>query len=529
RCIPAAPPNRPRLRGATSPAMATEPVLSAQAGSQAAELPAAVDLAAPPASADGVDAVPSPASASAAGSAAAVLDKLATLEQARKAERERRREESRAAADPRESVAQFLRAFAARQRAVEEAIQRMLTATQHHPGAAAQLHPPPAAAAASGAEAEGAVALALDVSAATPEQVAASLELLGSEALSLDQSAAAASYYLPPYDQKQCAAAVAALRAAIEGARATLAPRRRFAFGSKKVSKVKGEEVSAAAAAGAPAPAGSGPAEPSHAAATAAVPTSSTPARPGPAHHPATASASASADDDDAGAALAAAAVSDEDRALVARGRGLMGLTDARVVLRGEQLAEGGAGGDYVLLGLTRCTVLLLGRLRSLRVAGLRGCTVVAGPVTGAAFVDDVRGSRLVLATYQVRVHRTHSTDLFLRARSNPIIEHSTGVRVAPWAAAVAPEPRLQALMQAHKLGEETGCWQQVDDFGWIKAVQSPNWCIMPEAERPQELMPVPERVWETAAEAEAGERDALAAGGGPTAASACSGDADEI
>lgn len=26
--------------------------------------------------------------------------------------------------------------------------------------------------------------------------------------------------------------------------------------------------------------------------------------------------------------------------------------------------------------------------------------------------------------------------------------------------------------------------FSQVDDFGWIKTVHSPNWCILPEGER---------------------------------------------
>ncbi|GLC37055.1 hypothetical protein PLESTB_001396500 [Pleodorina starrii] len=489
-----------------------------------------------------------------AAAASVVLDKLAGLDVARRAERERRREESRAAADPRESVARFLRSFAARQRNIDEALQRLLHSQRQQPcpsPAAAQQpqqqtiqpspSPSPDPAADSGAPEP---VPPLPVSAATPEQVQASLELLSAEVLSLEQAAAAASYYLPAYDQKQCAAAVAALRAAIESARSALAPRRRFAFGSKKVSKVRGEEVSAAAAAPLAAAAAPEAARDASSAApqTAAAAAAATPAG-GAEGNPSTAAAAAasvggggaaavatcSAGDDDAPAALT---VSEQDRALVARGRGLMGLTDATVVLSADVVSEGGAGGDFVLLGLTRCRVVLLGRLRALRISGLRSCSVVSGPVTGACFVDDVRGSSLSLATYQVRVHRTHSTSLFLRVRSKPIIEHSTGIRVAPWQAAVAPEPRLGRLLQAHMLGEETGCWQQVDDFGWIKTVQSPNWGVMPPEEYPREPLVVPEAVWEVACVAGCrrgeGGGDDSGGGEGPEVAPKCE-DEDEI
>ncbi|KAG2444093.1 hypothetical protein HYH02_009035 [Chlamydomonas schloesseri] len=470
--------------------------------------------------------VPTSPGGGASAAAVVVLDKLASLDVARRAERERRREESRAAADPRESITHFLRGFAARQRCIEDAIQRMLQQQQlqqqpaSSPATAAST-PTPASAAASGgagaaADADAAVAAVAarvqEVSSATPELVASSLELLGAEVVGLEQSAAAASYYLPPYDQKQCAGAVAALRAAIDGARTTLAPRKKFAFGSKKVTKVRGEEISSAAAT----TSASAAATAADAAATAAAPAFGLSTLAGaPAAPTSTSSAGAGASDGDAASAPTAAGlvVSDQDRALVARGRGVMGLTDQVVVISQAQLeAEGGGGagggGDFVLIGLTRCTVVLLGRLRALRAAGLRGCTVVAGPVTGACFVDDVRDCTLALATYQVRVHRAHATDLFLRVRSKPIIEHSTGIRVAPWAALLpgggggggsgGTEPRLEALLGAHMLGEgeETGCWQQVEDFGWIKAVQSPNWSIMPAVERPASKFNIPAGVW---------------------------------
>jgi hypothetical protein len=43
-----------------------------------------------------------------------------------------------------------------------------------------------------------------------------------------------------------------------------------------------------------------------------------------------------------------------------------------------------------------------------------------------------------------------------------------------------------QALLQEHKLDQETELFKSVDDFGWIKAVQSPNWSVLPEEGRMQ-------------------------------------------
>jgi len=42
------------------------------------------------------------------------------------------------------------------------------------------------------------------------------------------------------------------------------------------------------------------------------------------------------------------------------------------------------------------------GHMPALRITGLRNCKVVAGPVTGATFMDDVQGCTFALASYQV-------------------------------------------------------------------------------------------------------------------------------
>lgn len=49
-------------------------------------------------------------------------------------------------------------------------------------------------------------------------------------------------------------------------------------------------------------------------------------------------------------------------------------------------------------------------------------------------------------------------------------------------------------MLDQHLLGEDSGMWECVDDFGWIKALQSPNWSRMPEDQR-QTLPEVPGNV----------------------------------
>ena len=52
----------------------------------------------------------------------------------------------------------------------------------------------------------------------------------------------------------------------------------------------------------------------------------------------------------------------------------------------------------------------------------------------------------------QVRIHRALATDLYLRVRSKPIIEHSSQMRFAPYA---LRDARVEELLAAHRLGAQ--------------------------------------------------------------------------
>ncbi|KAK8717326.1 hypothetical protein V6N13_044598 [Hibiscus sabdariffa] len=111
----------------------------------------------------------------------------------------------------------------------------------------------------------------------------------------------------------------------------------------------------------------------------------------------------------------------------------------------------------------------------------LKNCKVYLGPVTGSILIEDVEGCIFVLASHQIRIHLAKRCDFSLRVRSRPIIEDSNIVRFAPYC--LDYEGIEMDLVKAG-LSEETGNWENVDDFKWLRAVQSPNWCVLPENER---------------------------------------------
>ena len=62
---------------------------------------------------------------------------------------------------------------------------------------------------------------------------------------------------------------------------------------------------------------------------------------------------------------------------------------------------------------------------------------------------------------------------MHLRARSNPIIEHSDTLQFASY----SPEyPGCDEQLAAAGLSKDNGLWKAVQDFGWLKQSQSPNW-----------------------------------------------------
>ncbi|TVU01087.1 hypothetical protein EJB05_53477, partial [Eragrostis curvula] len=93
----------------------------------------------------------------------------------------------------------------------------------------------------------------------------------------------------------------------------------------------------------------------------------------------------------------------------------------------------------------------------------------------------DVRPQVEKLPSHQIRIHEARATNFYLRVRSRLIIEDCSGVRFAPHA---LKYEGIEEDLKDSRLAEETGNWANVDDFKWLRAVQSPNWCLVPEEER---------------------------------------------
>ncbi|OUZ99349.1 CARP motif [Macleaya cordata] len=140
----------------------------------------------------------------------------------------------------------------------------------------------------------------------------------------------------------------------------------------------------------------------------------------------------------------------------------------------------GSKEGDFTLSDLNSCEVRLTGSFRALFIHRLWDCRVYVGPVLGSILIEEVEGCLFMLASHQIRIHHAKETDFYLRVRSRPIIEDCNNVRFAPY---LLSYEGIEKDLGDCSLDEETGNWANVDDFRWLRAVQSPNWCILPEEE----------------------------------------------
>ena len=148
-----------------------------------------------------------------------------------------------------------------------------------------------------------------------------------------------------------------------------------------------------------------------------------------------------------------------------------------------RRAAAAAAGKDIRLLNLTNCTVIILDPLKALRVDGLTNCQVYTGPIAGSALLHRCESCIFMFAARQLRIHTSTLCDYYLHVMSHPIIEHCQKVRFAPYGLKYTNSDQI--LDKAGLLTPpRPDMWKNVDDFGWHRVQKSPNWDIIPYADR---------------------------------------------
>lgn len=256
------------------------------------------------------------------------------------------------------------------------------------------------------------------------------LEKVSTSIADLEKQVAESSYFLPSYEVRSCLKTISDLRQTLEQVSSTVIPKKKFSFRNKAAKKVT---------------------------------TSSDVIREAPSEINGIENVEAQ----NVGfRALDSAGFRDRENEVLVKEFGKAGAEEI---------------GEFMLSDLRGCEVRLLGCVRALFVHRLTNCKVYVGPVTGSVLIEEVKGCVFVLASHQIRIHHATECDFYLRVRSRPIIEDSTGVRFAPYCLMYEG---IERDLEKANLGEESGNWANVDDFRWLRAVQSPNWSVLPEKDR---------------------------------------------
>lgn len=104
----------------------------------------------------------------------------------------------------------------------------------------------------------------------------------------------------------------------------------------------------------------------------------------------------------------------------------------------------------------------------------------LGGSINGPLHLTGLTNVVLVVACRQLRMHEATNVDVYILCPSRPIIEDCKNIRFAPLG-----KEGLGHTWEA----VERNMWDQVDDFKWLKSEHSPNWEVLPEAERVQGLV----------------------------------------
>uniref|UniRef100_A0A1B0CQZ5 C-CAP/cofactor C-like domain-containing protein n=1 Tax=Lutzomyia longipalpis TaxID=7200 RepID=A0A1B0CQZ5_LUTLO len=141
-----------------------------------------------------------------------------------------------------------------------------------------------------------------------------------------------------------------------------------------------------------------------------------------------------------------------------------------------EILLDGSAtnGQDITLNDLENCLVRIVGHPGSIQLSKLKNCVVLAGPVARSVFADDCHKCKFVFACQQMRLHTSHTCDIYLHVTCRGIIEDCTEIRTAAYNFSY---PNIHADFQSAGLDVERNNWQDLADFNWLSPDRpSPNW-----------------------------------------------------
>ena len=146
--------------------------------------------------------------------------------------------------------------------------------------------------------------------------------------------------------------------------------------------------------------------------------------------------------------------------------------SDQTIVKTEEELLNA----DIGIMNTKNCIIKLFGNPSVVHINNIENTVILCGPLSGTAFVNKCKNSKLTLACHQLRIHDSIDTDFYINVSSRTIIENCKSVRFAPYSWS------YRNMKNQVEIGDN---WKMIDDFNWLVLNQkSPNWEFIEENER---------------------------------------------
>eukprot|EP00698_Gefionella_okellyi_P019128 TRINITY_DN5824_c0_g1_i3.p1 TRINITY_DN5824_c0_g1~~TRINITY_DN5824_c0_g1_i3.p1 ORF type:complete len:298 (+),score=65.57 TRINITY_DN5824_c0_g1_i3:58-951(+) len=191
---------------------------------------------------------------------------------------------------------------------------------------------------------------------------------------------------LPKYDQRQCQETITRLSGDIKARKAALLPKKGLKFSSLRKRNADSDKSGTTAA----------DADAERAALLAA----------------ATATA----------AEITSAAASDRENI-----DGLRNLSE-------PQLYDDLAGKTVTITNCDGVTIRIAVPVQTVFIRAVRNCTLLIGPASGSAHIQDCENVTLCVACHQLRIHQSRNISVYLHVQSDAAIQDCAQLRVAPYA-----------------------------------------------------------------------------------------------
>lgn len=144
-------------------------------------------------------------------------------------------------------------------------------------------------------------------------------------------------------------------------------------------------------------------------------------------------------------------------------------------------------GQQFIIQNCQNCNIYVYDYCSTVTVDDCVDCNIFIGPIKTSIFIRDCTGCKFVLACQQFRLRDCQKLDAFLCCATQPIIEASSGVRLACFCYFY---PELEGQFKDSGLSVFNNNWSNIHDF-----TQDPtekHYTLLPEDAKVEDYVPLP-------------------------------------